>query len=154
MHMELIKENKEKKRAVFSLNDSTVRKYWYENSIDWVTDHVKILETVVPEYVIGYGLDQRGVFADFKKLSGIPASTIPHTEEFIKQIYNFCLENIQSTQPYVHGDWVLSNIIVDGDIMSMCDWDNLNIYPKEETIKKLHSDLRSAFGKKFDEVVQ
>jgi hypothetical protein len=32
----------------------------------------------------------------------------------------------------------------------MCDWDNLGKYPQEEVLEKMRSDLKSAFGDKFD----
>jgi tRNA A-37 threonylcarbamoyl transferase component Bud32 len=45
-----------------------------------------------------------------------------------------------------HGDWTLSNIIINGDTMTMVDWDNLGSYPVDQVYKKLQSDLKSAFG--------
>ena len=62
-------------------------------------------------------------------------------------LYKFCLDNIEQTKPYVHGDWVLSNIIIDNHKMTMIDWDNIGIYPEQEYMDKLHRDLESAFGK-------
>lgn len=152
--MELIKENKEKNRAVFKLNHNTIRKYWYDYSIIWVSNHIKILEKIVPDYIIGYGSDHYGAFADFKKLEGIPASNFPHSDKFIFDIYNYCLKNIKETHPYVHGDWVLSNIIINKNKFSMCDWDNISIRSKEETMYKLKKDLYSAFGNKIFKVIK
>jgi RIO-like serine/threonine protein kinase len=112
------------------------------------------LSTVAPGYLVDRGENELGVWIDTIALPGIPASTLPHTDEFIKRIYNFCLDNIKNTQPYAHGDWVLSNIIIDGDNMQMCDWDNVSIRTQEEALEKLHSDLESAFGNKFVEVIR
>jgi hypothetical protein len=35
----------------------------------------------------------------------------------------------------------------------MVDWDNIGIYSKEQIMNKLHSDLTSAFGDKFDTAI-
>jgi RIO-like serine/threonine protein kinase len=80
----------------------------------------------------------------------VPANTFPHTKEFIDKIYNFCINNINTTSPYAHGDWVLSNILIDDDDIHIIDWDNVGIYSPTEILEKLHSDLKSAFGDKFD----
>lgn len=151
--MELIKENKEKFRSVWKLPNGNIRKYWYNKQPGWIEEHVDLLRNIVPNYVVDHGHDQSSVWLDMFSVKGISANTIPHTEDFIKKIYQFCLDNIKATSPYAHGDWVLSNIIIDGETMSMCDWDNLNIYSKDEVIKKLKNDLRSAFGEKFIRVI-
>jgi RIO-like serine/threonine protein kinase len=150
--MELVRENKQKKRKTYKLVDR-YRKVWDFIDLTWLEEHVRLLNTVVPDYVLEHGYNDATMWIDFKIIPGTPAGQFEHTEEFIKKIYQFCLDNIKATSPYVHGDWVLSNIIVDGETMSMCDWDNLNIYPKEDVIKKLRNDLRSAFGEKFDKVI-
>ena len=139
--MELVKENKAKGRKVYFCGDR-YRKVW-ENKIDWIYTHVKILNRVMPGFVIDYGND----YIDYKVIEGVTANTVEHTDKFINKIYNFCLENIKATKPWVHGDWVLSNIIIQPDnTMLMIDWDNIGIYREEEYLSKLHTDLISAFG--------
>lgn len=150
--MILIKENKQKKRQTYKLDDR-YRKVWSLVDLEWLTSHIDLLKKVVPDYVLDYGYDSSTMWIDYKIIPGILASDVEHTDEFIKKVYNFCLHNIEETAPYVHGDWVLSNILIDGNRMTMCDWDNLSIYPKESVIKKLHKDLRSAFGERFDKVI-
>jgi hypothetical protein len=152
--MELIKATRDKNRAVYRLVNGLYRKYWFDKSFAWVVSHADALSTVAPGYLVDRGENELGVWIDTIALPGIPASTLPHTDEFIKRIYNFCLDNIKNTQPYAHGDWVLSNIIIDGDNMQMCDWDNVSIRTQEEALEKLHSDLESAFGNKFVEVIR
>jgi len=139
--MELVKENKAKGRKVYFCGDR-YRKVW-ENKIDWIYTHVKILNRVMPGFVIDYGND----YIDYKVIEGVTANTVEHTDKFINKIYNFCLKNIKATKPWVHGDWVLSNIIIQSDdTMVMIDWDNIGIYREEEYLNKLHTDLISAFG--------
>jgi RIO-like serine/threonine protein kinase len=139
--MELVKENKAKGRKVYFCGDR-YRKVW-ENKIDWIYTHVKILNRVMPGFVIDFGND----YIDYKVIEGVTANTVEHTDKFINKIYNFCLENIKATKPWVHGDWVLSNIIIQSDdTMVMIDWDNIGIYREEEYLNKLHTDLISAFG--------
>ena len=139
--MELVKENKAKGRKVYFCGDR-YRKVW-ENKIDWIYTHVKILNRVMPGFVIDYGND----YIDYKVIEGVTANTVEHTDKFINKIYNFCLENIKATKPWIHGDWVLSNIIIQSDdTMVMIDWDNIGIYREEEYLNKLHTDLISAFG--------
>lgn len=150
--MILIKENKQKKRQTYKLDDR-YRKVWSVVDLEWLTAHIELLKKVVPNYVLDYGYDSNTMWIDYRIIPGYPASDIEHTDEFVEKIYKFCLENIKETAPYVHGDWVLSNILVDGDKMFMCDWDNLGKYPKEVVMKKLHKDLKSAFGERFDKVI-
>ena len=139
--MELVKENKAKGRKVYFCGDR-YRKVW-ENKIDWIYTHVKILNRVMPGFVIDYGND----YIDYKVIEGVTANTVEHTDKFINKIYNFCLENIKATKPWVHGDWVLSNIIIQpDDTMILIDWDNVGIYREEEYLSKLRTDLISAFG--------
>lgn len=150
--MILLKENKIKQRQVWKL-DNCIQKRWYSRNIDWLEDHISILDNIFPNYVISYGKDINFVYANFEILPGTVANVIPHTEDFVLQIYDFCIENIKSTYPYAHGDWVLSNMIVnDKNVIKMCDWDNIGIYSKEEILNKLHSDLSSAFGTIFNNI--
>lgn len=151
--MELIKENKEKHRSVYQMSNGMIRKYWHDKDLVWLTNHAELLKKIVPNYVYAYGENDWGVWMDMNPINGTPANTVPHTKEFVKRIYKFCLENIKSTSPYVHGDWVLSNMFLVGNDIKMCDWDNLGTYPEDEVLKKLHSDMRSAFGNLFDEVL-
>ena len=140
--MELIRENKEKQRAMYFCGDR-YRKVWGNISSEWIYRHVKLLERVVPDYVLNYGND----YIEYKIIEGTTANEFQHTDEFIKQIYKFCLENIRSTIPWVHGDWTLSNIVIRPDnSMIMIDWDNVGMYREEEYMNKLHNDLISAFG--------
>ncbi len=149
MHMELIKSTPEKKRSVFELEDC-FRKVWEYKDVALLEKHVSIMKGIWPEYVLRYGWTDNTMWLDIKKVQGIEASKLEHTDEFMKKVYNFCLENIKKTAPYAHYDWVLSNIIVDGDNMFLVDWDNVGIYTYEDIHKKLISDLKSAFGEKFD----
>jgi len=48
---------------------------------------------------------------------------------------------------------VLSNILIDGDNMYLIDWDNVGLHEPLDIHKKLDSDLRSAFGEKYDEML-
>jgi RIO-like serine/threonine protein kinase len=104
----------------------------------------------MPGYVQSHGIEDSSMYICFNIIPGTPANTFEHTPEFIDKIYNFCVSNIKETEPYAHGDWVLSNIIIDGDNMYMVDWDNVGIYNPKEVLTKLKSDLKSAFGDKFD----
>jgi len=142
MSMELIRENKEKQRAMYFCGDR-YRKVWGNISPEWIYRHVKLLDRIVPDRVLTYGKD----YIEYKIVEGTTANLREHTDEFIKQIYKFCLENIQSTKPWVHGDWTLSNIVIqpDGQLV-MIDWDNLGMYREEDYMNKLQNDLISAFG--------
>jgi RIO-like serine/threonine protein kinase len=146
--MELVRENKEKQRAMYFCGDR-YKKIWYNKESKWVIEHVETLKKVLPDYVLDYGEN----WIDFKIIPGTPANTMEHTDDFIKRIYNFCLDNILTTLPYAHGDWTLSNIIINGDSISMVDWDNIGRYQLDEIFKKLDSDLESAFGKRYRQVI-
>jgi len=137
--MILIKETIVKGRTVFLLEDR-YRKVW--TNPDNIEAHVLVLKCLMPGYILDYGKD----YIDYKIVKGTPASEIPHTDEFARKIYNYCLRQIKETAPWAHGDWVLSNIIVDGDTMTMVDWDNVGCYSQFEIKAKLEKDLVSAFG--------
>ena len=145
--MELIKQNTEKQRSVF-YQDNKYIKAWDNVKPQWIVEHVRLLNKLIPHYVVEYG----GNWIAFNEIKGTPASKFEHTDEFIRNIYKFCLDSIEQTKPYVHGDWVLSNIIVCPDnTYKLVDWDNVGIYSETEYMNKLHSDLRSAFGERFND---
>ena len=153
MLMILVKNNIQKKRQTWK-SENFYRKVWFIKDPVWLNFHVGLLNKVIPDYVLDYGIDDEKMWIDYKIIEGIPASTFEHTDQFIRRIYEFCLDNIQKTKPYVHGDWVLSNIIINNDHIQMCDWDNVNIYPIDEVMKKLHKDMLSAFGERFTQVTE
>lgn len=146
--MELIKTTPSKGRTVY-FDGTHYVKEWNNINVDstWIVNHVRLLDKVVPYLVVGYGNN----WISYNVIPGIPANTFEHTLDFVDRIYKFCLENIKQTHPYYHGDWVLSNILIDGDTIAMCDWDNLGIYNHNEILDKLDSDLSSAFGEIYTE---
>jgi hypothetical protein len=148
--MELIKENKEKQRIVYKTDTLSYIKRWRGKDFKWLTGHINDLHDVCPGYVIAHGWDGDSVWAEFKPIKGVTANNFTHTPEFVERITEYCKNNYKKTYPYAHGDWVLSNILIDGDQIDMCDWDNLGKYPQEEVLEKMRSDLKSAFGDKFD----
>lgn len=150
MHMELIKHNEQKKRSVYKI-DGDYKKIWHFKDISWLDNHIGLLDMFAPGLVKMHGWTEDKMWILMNNVSGIPASNFEQTEEFVKKIYNFCLKNIEDTAPYAHGDWVLSNIIVNGDELKLVDWDNLNIYPKKQIKKKLIQDMEKAFGSKFND---
>lgn len=151
--MVLIKENIVKKRSVYK-GDTFIRKYWHDQNEQWIDSHIKILEQLIPGYVLSSGKDDTGCYINFKILPGKCANEFEHTDAFVKKIYEFCLKNIEETKPYAHGDWVLSNMFIDGNTVQMCDWDNVGMYSKTEIIEKIKKDLLSAFGERFLEVIK
>lgn len=151
--MDLIKDNKENSRQVWKFPDF-YRKTWQckpEHNPDEAAleEHLDILEKLMPGFVITHGVTTESLYIDYKIIPGIPANTFPITEQFIDKIYNFCINHINYTSPYAHGDWQLSNILIDGNNIQIVDWDNVGIYSPQEIIEKLHSDLKSSFGDKF-----
>jgi hypothetical protein len=147
--MVLIKSTPDKNRSVFELNDC-YRKIWNFKDVQRLEKHVSIMKGIWPDYILRYGWTDDSMWLDVKKIEGTLASKLEHTDEFIKKVYSFCLKNIKRTSPYAHYDWVLSNIIVNGDEMFLIDWDNVGIYTYQDVHNKLISDLKSAFGDKFD----
>ena len=147
--MDLIKKNIEKKREVYKLDDR-YRKVWYDIDMDRLDEHVSILEDIIPGYVLDYGKTENSMYIDYHIVPGTPANTFAHTPQFIRRIHDFCHETLEQTLPYAHYDWVLSNIMIDGENTYLVDWDNVGIYSPEEIYKKIESDLKSAFGGSYD----
>ena len=143
--MDILKQNKAKHRAVYKMSDC-VRKIWYYVDTDWLENHVKTLNEIVPGYILSHGSDDGYMWIDIQRIAGISANQLPATLENIERVYRFCLEGISNTWPYVHGDWAPSNIIVDGDCMTMCDWDNVGQYPEDEVSEKLGLDMFECYG--------
>ena len=139
--MDLIRQNAEKGRNVF-FDGTHYIKVWSNIKPSWIGQHVRLLRDLLPGYVHDYG----GNWISYNVIPGVPASTFEHTPEFVERIHKFCLENIKQTLPYAHGDWSLSNILIDGDNIRMCDWDNVGEYHPNEVLEKLEFDLRNAFG--------
>lgn len=150
--MQLIKRNSQKKRAVYKCGEN-YKKLWEFADRKWLDSHVKLLNIVVPNYVIEHDSNDNSMWIILKGIPGIPVSELHHTDKLIQEVFKYCVQNIFSTAPYFHGDWVLSNIIYNEGHMEMCDWDNLNIYPKDQVIKKLHMDLESSFGSKYRDII-
>lgn len=139
--MKLIRENKEKHRAVY-FDGTNYVKVWKNKNPQWIKNHVDLLKVHVPDYVVDHGDN----WISYKIVPGIMASTFSHTPEFINRIHNFCINQIEFMKPWCHGDWSLSNILIDGENIHMVDWDNLGQYPEEEVRAKLKKDLTAAFG--------
>lgn len=133
--------NEEKQRSVYFDGIHYV-KIWKDKTPRWISDHIRLLEHHVP----GYAIDWGGNWIAFRAIPGKPASEFEHTPEFIKRIHEYCVNQIETMKPWCHGDWALSNILIDGDNIHMIDWDNLGQYPEEEVYAKLKKDLTSAFG--------
>lgn len=151
--MKLLRKNIDKQREVYLL-DNCIRKVWNISKKDWVLAHFTLLEERLPGYAIGTGTNDNCIWIDYNILEGTLASTFKHSPEFINRIYNFCIKNIEDTYPYAHGDWSLSNMLINGDAINMCDWDNLGIYSKEQVYKKLHQDLFDSFGDAFTKLIK
>lgn len=142
--MNLIRYNNEKHRAVYFCGDH-YKKIWHTVDSSWVENHVRELDLLLPGYVIAHGDN----WINFKIVEGTPASEFPHTKEFVELIHNFCKRQILETAPLFHGDWTLSNMIINKDKITMVDWDNLGIYPIDQVYKKMTADLKSAFGELY-----
>lgn len=151
--MKLLRIQSEKQRSVYQLEDR-IRKYWHISKLEWASTHFELLNDTIPGYTLGIGHNNDSVWIDYKIISGVPASTLPHSLEFMEKIYQFCLANIEETKPYAHGDWSLSNMLIDDDVINMCDWDNLGIYPADEVYKKLNQDLLDSFGSSFLKLIK
>ena len=146
--MILVKENKKKGRKVYALEDR-FRKVWAVVNETKLKRQVTIMNRILPGYILDWGVEETTQFIDVIKVPGITANKFEHTPEFIKKVHEFCLHNIKETYPYAHFDWVLSNILVDGDTMHMIDWDNVNRYTRAQSKHKLNSDLKKSFGEKY-----
>jgi thiamine kinase-like enzyme len=142
--MHLIKENISKKRSTYLLDNGCYRKY-LDRTDEWFVSHKKILDEVMPGYVNQIG----GGFIDLNPIEGRPCNILHPTQENIKRIYEYCIQQIYSTLPYVHGDWAPSNIIETPKGFVMVDWDNVGIYSLAEAYDKLNSDMTEAYGDLF-----
>ena len=149
MHMILIKENKEKKRAVF-YDGQFYYKIWNFVDTNWFNNHVNLLEKYSPDLVADFFISENSMTLKMHEIKGKLGNEFAPTLEFIDMIYKACIRNMNLTSPYMHGDWVLSNMIIDDNKVKFIDWDNLRIMSEDDAIAKLHSDLKSAFVNDFE----
>jgi hypothetical protein len=143
--MVLVKENIRKNRSTYLLDNGCYRKY-LDRDINWFIEHKQILDKLMPGYVnsIGEG------FIDLNPKIGTPCNKLEPTEYNIKRIYQYCIKQIQSSLPYIHGDWAPSNIIETNTGFVMIDWDNVGIYSLNEAYDKLNEDMIEAYGDLFN----
>lgn len=147
--MILIKENKSKKRSVF-YDGNYYYKTWHFLDIKWLENHVKLLSVYAPEILDEYSCTNNSMTLKMKEIKGTLVSSIIHSQELFNAVYSACQTNIENTYPYAHGDWVLSNMIItDQKEIKFVDWDNLSLSSKENSLLKMHKDLKSAFESKF-----
>ena len=85
--MELVKENIEKKRKVYKLEDR-YRKVWEGVHQDMMEEHVAVLNVVMEGWVIDCGVTTETTWIDYHIVPGVPANTFEHTPEYIKKIYD------------------------------------------------------------------
>ena len=147
----LIKQKSETRTEVWELEDRFRKKWLYKNE-QWLTEHYKMLESLCDDgYLKGFGFDENHMWLDTNKLKGQLASTCEYTPEFIEKIHKFCLEHYYSkTKPHAHFDWDLSNMIVEGDNITLVDWDHCREYPEGQVLDKMESDLKKGFGEKYN----
>ncbi len=127
----------------------TYRRVWMAELETRLVKHVYIMNQIRPGYILDYGVRPEGIFLEVKLVPGVPAQDLKLTDDFRQRILEFCLDNIRSTQPYAHGDWHLSNILVNGSDMDIVDWDTVGTYSSREVHAKLTKDLQSYFGQDF-----
>lgn len=151
--MMLVKKNEKKGREVYKINNLYLKKYYLKDE-RWLKSHVNKLTKVVPDYLLDYGVEPEYVWIKVKELSGKPAGEFDRTDEFVKLIVEFCQNNYRETYPYAHGDWAISNILIDGDKIHMCDWDGLSIYPEEWVYQKMYNSLLKPFGHRIDDYMK
>lgn len=148
--MELIKENNSKQRKVFKLATSIYKTYG-SVPLDCVQEHVKIMNTIMPGYILNYGENMYGTFLECKLIEGIPCNTLDRP---IEEVYKFCIDSIVKTYPYMHMDWAPSNILFDGTDYHLVDWDNVGIYEPSTALAELDIDMKEYYGSRFDLFVQ
>lgn len=132
------------------------RKYWNHRDTKNcsvmampINQHIDIVNNFFPEYIIGSKVLKKSMWIDYNTLPGISANKFEHTEEFIKKIKNFCIDNINKTKPYAHFDWHLGNIIINGDDMYLIDWDNIREYTDTEIDERFELCMKRNFGDKY-----
>lgn len=148
--MDLIKENKSKFREVWFDGEFYYKK-WNFSDINWLKAHTALLNKYATGLVDSYSATDSSMILKMNIIEGKLASKFEHTQDFFNKIYSACINNLDKTSPYAHGDWVLTNMIITPDAnVVFIDWDNINLFPRKCAIIKMHMDLQSAFGIKFE----
>jgi|TARA_B100001094_G_scaffold312677_1_gene349584 hypothetical protein len=143
--MEFVQKNKKRKIEVYKGDGFYLKKFFKRNE-QWLETHVENLQNAYPNYLLDYGAESDHVWTKVKQLPGKEAWQFEQTEEFIKKIVEFCKANYKKTYPYAHTDWGLSNILIDGDNIYLCDWDGVAIYPKQWTMQTMYATLVKDMG--------
>ena len=107
-----------------------------------VDEHVNMVNKLFPGYILDYKVYSNSIWIDSNIIKGVPASEVfPKTPEFIKKIYRFCVDHYKKTAPYAHGDWILENIMIDGDNFKLIYCDHIDIYTEQEAFKRIYNDI-------------
>ena len=133
--------NRHDDRYVELIDDNTIRKHW-KYSLNWLRKHIDILERVIPDRVLSYGVEDYGVYVDLQYVHGIPAlDWTVLNEDYMKYVIMFWVNNAKSTFPHVHWDWHLSNTLIlqeqhtnitENTSFEMIDWDQCRLATHEE----------------------
>lgn len=147
--MILIKKNVLKGRSIYKDGNSYI-KIWNYIDKEWLEEHIALLDKFCPNLITDYGYTDNTMHIKMNKLHGKSGQDFAPTQKFIKKIHHACLDNLNLTYPYAHGDWVLSNMIIQNDKVCFIDWDNLKKVSYDVAIKKMNKDLSSAFVNDFE----
>jgi|TARA_B110000858_G_scaffold166517_1_gene193848 RIO-like serine/threonine protein kinase len=127
------------------------RKHWNYVDPQWFHPHIDIVNRFRPGYIISSRLTKKAMWIDYKVIPGIRAD---HTDfirddQFTSRIHNFVISNIQETYPYVHGDWTMHNMIIDGTDIELIDWDSCQIHTHQDIIKLFNLAMTKNFGSNY-----
>ena len=105
--MDLIKTNKQKKRSVYK-GDGYYRKLWHFLDTIWLDEHVKMLKSIVPDYVVYHGHNDESMWLDTKEIEHNFEWRIINTSELKKfrdKIYEMYASSYKKIGLIDFGGW-------------------------------------------------
>lgn len=125
----------------------------------WFYTTVSLMKKFTEDYVVSYGYKDNYYFVNTNEIIGIRADKYFTnmgiiTDNDIKDITNFIIDNYKMTYPYSHGDWSLSNIIKTKDGYKLIDWFSIRKFDRsfDHSIMKIEDSLFLAFGNRYLEI--
>jgi len=134
--------------------------------IQWLQNHVSMLNVVIPDEVISFGCRNESVYVVFKYIDGPTLdewtlATYKDNPALVADVWEqaakFWVDSMFDTFPYSHWSWTSSNTVVvsqDPFQFRMIDWDGCRIASLVETRERLIECLAFAEAKATKNIPQ
>ena len=128
---------------------------------EWYKEHCRLMDKYYPGFILSRSCSGNRIILEYKEIEGNricgdedwePTEPIDWSYRRIHKLYRWILSEVDKTWPYTHGDWALTNILVQSNgEFKMVDFDtfsNTSLPTMDHVINQIHTDLIKGFGKR------